>query len=77
MVAEPVVVLIKWSWNMGAASPCGSGGKGNVNPTGPTGDSQGETNRGGGGGGGYAGGCTAGTSSSGGSGVVIIRYKIA
>ena len=65
------------SCNMGAASPCGSGGKGNVNPTGPTGDSQGETNRGGGGGGGYAGGCTAGTSSSGGSGVVIIRYKIA
>jgi hypothetical protein len=60
---------------MGAASPCGSGGKGSINPTGPAGDSAGETNRGGGGGGGYAGGCTAGASAAGGKGVVIIRYK--
>jgi hypothetical protein len=62
---------------MGAASPCGSGGKGGISPTGPAGDMDGETNRGGGGGGGFAGGCSAGVSGGGGSGVVIIRYKIA
>jgi len=48
----------------GAASPCGTGGRGNGNG-GPA--NNGTTNRGGGGG--------SGSSASGGSGIVVIRYK--
>jgi len=59
----------------GLGSPCGTGGDGAFNPTGPGGDFTGAANTGGGGGGGYFGGCTAGTSGAGGKGIVIIRYK--
>jgi len=61
----------------GAASPCGTGGRGGRyhGAPGPLASTAGTTNRGGGGGGGGADGPVNGGDAAGGSGIVIIRYK--
>jgi len=62
---------------VGAASPCGTGGRGGRyhGAPAPLASGAGTTNRGGGGGGGGADGPANGGDAAGGSGIVIIRYK--
>ena len=61
--------------NAGAASPCGTGGKGAYeNATFPLADKSGQANRGGGGGGSDRGSNDNGKGGAGGKGVVIVRY---